>query len=84
VATADFAGVVGSVLTPIWNAVGFPALSVPMGFNAAGMPLGLQIITPPLADDLALRIGDAYQQLTDWHLEVPPLGVEELAAPIRG
>lgn len=82
--SANFAGVVGSMLTPIWNAVGFPALSLPMGFNDAGMPLSLQVVTRPLEDALALRIGDAYQQLTDWHLELPPLASEERTAAVSG
>jgi len=69
---ADFDSITESTLTRPWNAVGFPALSVPMGVNASGFPLGLQIVTRPLSDALALRIGDAYQQVTDWHSAVPP------------
>lgn len=59
--------------TPAWNATGFPALSVPMGFDPDGLPLGLQIIGRPLADDLVLAVGHAYQQRTDWHLHQAPL-----------
>jgi aspartyl-tRNA(Asn)/glutamyl-tRNA(Gln) amidotransferase subunit A len=60
-----------ALLTEVWNSVGFPALSVPMGVGAAGLPLSLQIITRPFADALALQIGDAYQQITDWHMAAP-------------
>lgn len=70
---ADFASVVASVLTPVWNGTGFPALSVPMGLGSEDTPIGLQIITPPFEDALALRIGDAYQRRTGFHLAVPPL-----------
>ena len=49
-----------------------PAFSVPMGFDPDGLPLGLQIIGRPFADDLVLAIGHAYQHLTDWHLRRPP------------
>jgi aspartyl-tRNA(Asn)/glutamyl-tRNA(Gln) amidotransferase subunit A len=71
----DFAAVVASVLTPAWNATGFPALSVPMGLGSESTPIGLQIVAPPFADALALRVGDAYQRRTDFHLAVPPLVV---------
>jgi aspartyl-tRNA(Asn)/glutamyl-tRNA(Gln) amidotransferase subunit A len=59
--------------TPAWNGTGFPALSVPLGFDPDGLPLGLQIIGRPLADDLVLAVGHAYQQRTDWHLHRAPL-----------
>jgi len=58
--------------TPAWNTTGFPALSVPMGFDADHMPLSLQIIGRPFADDLVLAVGHAYQQQTTWHLETAP------------
>jgi Asp-tRNA(Asn)/Glu-tRNA(Gln) amidotransferase A subunit family amidase len=76
---ASFGDVISTVMTPIWNGTGFPALAIPMGFNEAGLPLSLQIATKPLADGLALRIGDAYQQVTDWHLALPPLVAEPVA-----
>ncbi|MEA3218234.1 MAG: amidase [Acidimicrobiia bacterium] len=62
-----------SIFTPPFNALGFPALSVPMGFDPGGLPTSLQIVAPPFADALALRVGHAYQQVTDWHRQVPPL-----------
>ena len=58
--------------TPAWNSTGSPALSVPMGFDPDQLPLGLQIIGRPFADDMVLAVGHAYQQLTDWHLQQPP------------
>lgn len=50
-----------------------PALSVPCGFTAAGLPIGLQIVGPRHADARVLRVGQAYQSATDWHLRKPPL-----------
>jgi aspartyl-tRNA(Asn)/glutamyl-tRNA(Gln) amidotransferase subunit A len=64
--------------TPYWNAVGNPALSVPMGNNGSGMPLGLQISGRPLEDGVVLRAGDAYQHLTDFHLDRPPAVIDML------
>ncbi len=58
--------------TPAWNTVGFPAISVPMGFDDDRLPLGLQIIGRPFADDLVLAVAHAYQQSTTWHLERAP------------
>jgi aspartyl-tRNA(Asn)/glutamyl-tRNA(Gln) amidotransferase subunit A len=55
-------------LTSVWNLVGFPALSVPMGFGAGGLPLAAQLIGPPDAEAALLRAGDALQQHSTWHL----------------
>jgi aspartyl-tRNA(Asn)/glutamyl-tRNA(Gln) amidotransferase subunit A len=71
----DFAAVMDSVFTPVWNAVGYPALSVPMGFSAAGLPLGLQIAARPFEDATALDVGMAYQARTDWHLRQPAMAL---------
>ncbi len=53
------------------NLCGLPALSLPMGFNPEGMPLGLQFIGAPFQDAQVLRIGKAYEQATEWHLRLP-------------
>jgi aspartyl-tRNA(Asn)/glutamyl-tRNA(Gln) amidotransferase subunit A len=55
-----------------------PALSVPCGFTTAGLPIGLQIVGPRHADALVLRVGQAYQSATDWHLRSPGLLAEEV------
>jgi aspartyl-tRNA(Asn)/glutamyl-tRNA(Gln) amidotransferase subunit A len=57
--------------TSYWNAVGNPALSIPMGFGAAQLPLGLQLMGRPFDEETVLRAGDAYQQVTAWHLAEP-------------
>lgn len=50
-----------------------PALSVPCGFTVAGLPVGLQVVAPRHSDALVLRVGQAYQAATDWHLRTPTL-----------
>jgi aspartyl-tRNA(Asn)/glutamyl-tRNA(Gln) amidotransferase subunit A len=71
-----------TVFTPYWDAVGNPVLALPMGFTEPGghqhalqhgLPLSLQVAGQPFAEDVLLRIGDAYQQVTDWHRRLPPL-----------
>ncbi len=54
------------------NPAGVPALSLPCGFSD-GMPVGMQLIGRHLDEATLLRIGHAYQQVTDWHLRQPPL-----------
>jgi aspartyl-tRNA(Asn)/glutamyl-tRNA(Gln) amidotransferase subunit A len=49
-----------------------PAASVPCGFTADGLPVGLQFVAPPHREDLALRAAQAFQRATD-HLRRPPL-----------
>ena len=50
-----------------------PALSVPCGFTAAGLPVGLQIVGPRHADATVMRVGRAYEAATDWHRRTPEL-----------
>jgi len=54
------------------NALDLCALALPVGFNAAGLPLSLQIICRGYDEATVLRIGWAYQQATDWHERWPP------------
>jgi aspartyl-tRNA(Asn)/glutamyl-tRNA(Gln) amidotransferase subunit A len=68
------------VFTGYWDAVGNPALVVPMGFNKDGLPLSLQLAARPFEEATALRAGDAYQTVTDWHLRVPSLVTDTVAA----
>ena len=48
------------------------ALALPCGFTAGGLPLSLQIVCRGHHEAMALRIGWAYQQATDWHRRAPP------------
>jgi aspartyl-tRNA(Asn)/glutamyl-tRNA(Gln) amidotransferase subunit A len=55
------------------NVWGLPAISVPCGFTAAGLPIGLQIIGPHWGEDRVLQLAHAYEQATDWHKRIPKL-----------
>ncbi len=55
------------------NPAGIPSLAIPAGFSTAGMPIGMQISGKMFDEALVLRIAHAYQQVTDWHKEKPPI-----------
>jgi aspartyl-tRNA(Asn)/glutamyl-tRNA(Gln) amidotransferase subunit A len=55
----------------IANLVGVPALSVPCGFDARGLPIGLQILGRPFEELVLFQIGFAYTSVTDWRLRHP-------------
>jgi aspartyl-tRNA(Asn)/glutamyl-tRNA(Gln) amidotransferase subunit A len=57
--------------TAPFNATRLPALSVPCGFTAAGLPIGLQIAGRPFDEATVLRVGHAYEQATQWHTRRP-------------
>ncbi len=59
------------VYTVSASLAGLPGLSVPCGFQA-GLPVGLQLVGPPLEEARLLRVADAYQRRTDFHLRRPP------------
>jgi aspartyl-tRNA(Asn)/glutamyl-tRNA(Gln) amidotransferase subunit A len=46
---------------------------VPNGFSPSGLPTSLHIVCAPNAEAMALRIGRAYQTVTDWHRRAPSL-----------
>ena len=52
---------------------GIPALSLPCGFDEAGLPIGLQIAAPVLQEATMFRVAYAYEQATTWHERRPTL-----------
>ena len=52
---------------------GLPAISVPCGFNSAGLPIGLQLIGRALDEPTLLRAAHAYEQATSWRHRRPEL-----------
>jgi aspartyl-tRNA(Asn)/glutamyl-tRNA(Gln) amidotransferase subunit A len=55
------------------NLAGLPALSLPCGFDAESMPIGMQIIGKPFDEETMLRLAHVYEQCTPWHLQKPLL-----------
>jgi len=56
-----------------FNIAGIPTLSLPGGFTPDGLPIGLQLIGPWLAEPTLLRAAAAFQQVTDFHTRHPAL-----------
>jgi amidase len=52
---------------------GCPALSVPVGFNAGGLPMGMQVIGPNHGELAVLQLAFAYEQATGFDKALPPL-----------
>jgi aspartyl-tRNA(Asn)/glutamyl-tRNA(Gln) amidotransferase subunit A len=67
--------------TVVANLTGRPALSIPCGFTAAGLPIGLQLIGAPRGEPRLFDIGHAYQRVTGWHRRRPPIRRLAEAAP---
>ena len=53
------------------NLSGVPALSIPCGFTQEGLPIGMQLIAKPFAEETLFRVAHAYEQATDWHQRQP-------------
>jgi Asp-tRNA(Asn)/Glu-tRNA(Gln) amidotransferase A subunit family amidase len=76
---------------PVWvtcpvDIAMLPALSLPAGFDATGLPLGVQLVGGFAAEWTLLRIGRAFQALTAHHLQEPslPTAQETAASTVRG
>jgi aspartyl-tRNA(Asn)/glutamyl-tRNA(Gln) amidotransferase subunit A len=61
------------VLTITLNLAGVCGLNVPCGYDATGLPIGLQLIGAQLGEAEVLRVGQVYQQTTDWLARKPAL-----------
>jgi aspartyl-tRNA(Asn)/glutamyl-tRNA(Gln) amidotransferase subunit A len=55
------------------NLAGIPGVSVPCGFTATGLPIGLQIQAAPFEEEKLLRVARMYERATDWHTRRPKL-----------
>ena len=57
-----------------FNLTGLPAISVPCGFAANGLPIGMQIVGNRYDELTILRLAHAYENATVWHNKFPELG----------
>jgi aspartyl-tRNA(Asn)/glutamyl-tRNA(Gln) amidotransferase subunit A len=53
------------------NLAGLPGLSIPAGFDSAGLPVGLQLIGDYFSEARLLNVAHQYQLASDWHLRIP-------------
>ena len=61
------------VFTLSLNLAGMCGISVPCGFDSAGLPIGLQLIGPALGEETILRAAHTYEQNTEWHTQKSPV-----------
>lgn len=61
------------ILTIPANLAGVCGISVPCGFDGAGLPIGLQVLAPAFEESRLLRVGYAYEQAHNWHGAKPAL-----------
>jgi aspartyl-tRNA(Asn)/glutamyl-tRNA(Gln) amidotransferase subunit A len=64
------------VFTLSVNLAGICGLSLPCGFDAQRLPIGLQLIGKAFAEETLLHVGYAYEQSTDWHKAAPNIPIE--------
>ena len=55
------------------NLVGIAGMSIPCGFTAGGLPVGLQLLSPAFDEDRMLRIARMYEAATEWHTRRPKM-----------
>jgi len=56
-----------------FDLTGQPALALPCGFTSEGLPVSLQLAAGHFNEPALLRLGHAYQRVTDWHMRQPAL-----------
>jgi aspartyl-tRNA(Asn)/glutamyl-tRNA(Gln) amidotransferase subunit A len=61
------------VFTLSVNLAGICGLSLPCGFDAQGLPIGLQVMGPALGEERVLRVAHAYEQAAGWRSRSAPL-----------
>lgn len=55
------------------NLAGIPALSVPVGSDSDGLPIGAQVLGPALSESRLLQVGQRLEQTSDWDVNVPEI-----------
>ena len=63
---------VGDVFTASANLTGLPAISLPCGYVASGLPVGLQLTGRAFDEETLLRLGAGYERDAPWWRDTPP------------
>ena len=77
--TVSYGGIEEPILSAMirctgpFNASGLPAISLPCGFTADSLPVGLQLIGKDFDEATVLRAAHTYEQATEWHLQKPEM-----------
>ncbi len=61
------------IFTLTMNLAGICGVSIPCGFDTAGLPIGMQLMGAAFDEKTVLRAADAFQRNTEWHLRKPAL-----------
>ncbi|MEM8614169.1 MAG: Asp-tRNA(Asn)/Glu-tRNA(Gln) amidotransferase subunit GatA [Cyanobacteria bacterium P01_H01_bin.105] len=59
------------LMTITVNLAGLPGISLPCGFDQAGLPIGMQLIGNALREDTLFEVASAYEHATPWHEKMP-------------
>ena len=59
--------------TAPFDMTGQPTITLPAGATPRGLPVAVQLVAGTLREDLLVRVGRAFQRVTDWHLRRPPV-----------
>jgi aspartyl-tRNA(Asn)/glutamyl-tRNA(Gln) amidotransferase subunit A len=57
------------------NLAGLPGISLPGGFSTGGLPIGIQLLGPPFAEETLLRAARMFERETPWHTKRPTMRV---------
>jgi len=71
----DARGTLGTLCAIPFNMTGSPAMSIPGGFSALGLPIGLQLAANNFQEAKLLQVAHAYEQATRWYEKRPPVVV---------
>ena len=62
-----------AAFTPLFNATGHPAISLPLAQTRAGLPIGIQIVAPFGREDMLFRVAAQLEQAMDWSERRPQI-----------